>query len=126
VSSAYINVIFRSNALENSEKHCINSYICREGKNRNTLYFYSKHSGVMTWQAHVSGQAPSPPPTGSEESEDTQVELVLFELSFEQVELKAVLSSCCTCYFQHILASLKIKEHHQNIFILCVIILNQV
>jgi len=75
--------------------------ICREGKNRNTLYFYSKHSGVMTWQAHVSGHAPSPPPTGRDESEDTQVEWVLFEHSFEQVKLKAVLSFSCTCYFQH-------------------------
>jgi len=32
---------------------------------------YSKHSGVMTWQAHVSGHAPSPPPTGRDESGDT-------------------------------------------------------
>ncbi len=76
----------------------------------------------MTWQAHVSGHAPSPPPTGRDESEDTLVELVLFEHSFEQVELKAFLSFCCTCHFQHILASLKIKEQHQNLFILCVII----
>ncbi len=75
--------------------------ICRESKNRITLYFYSKHSGVMTWQAHVLGHASSPPPTGRDESEDTQVEVVLFEHSFEQVELKAVLSFCCTCYFQH-------------------------
>ena len=66
------------------------------------------------------------PPTGRDESEDTQVELVLLEHSFVQVELKAILSFDCTCYFQHILASLKIKEHHQNLFILCVIILNHV
>ncbi len=90
----------------------LRDHICRESKNKNTLYFYSKHSGVMTWQAHVLGHAPSPPPTGRDESEDTQVELVLLEHSFEQVELKAVLSFDCTCYFQHILASLKIKEHH--------------
>jgi len=25
----------------------------------------------MTWQAHVSGHAPSPPPTGRDKSEDT-------------------------------------------------------
>jgi hypothetical protein len=47
---------------------------------------------VMTWQAHDSGHAPSPPPTGRDESEDTQVELVLSEHSFKQVELKVILS----------------------------------
>jgi len=68
----------------------------------------------------------TPLPKGRDESEDTQVELVLSEHSCEQVELKAVLSFCCTCYFQHILASLKIKEHHQNPLILCVLTLKQV
>ncbi len=52
------------------------------------------------WQAHVSGHGPSPPPTG----EDTFVELVLLEHSFEHVELKARIAFCSTCYFQHILA----------------------
>ena len=33
---------------------------------------------VVMWQAHDSGHAPSPPPTGRDESEDTQVELVMF------------------------------------------------
>jgi hypothetical protein len=75
-------------------------YICREGKNRNTLYFYSKHSGVMTWQAHVSGHAPSPPPTGRDESEDTQVELVLFEHSFEQVKTQS-----CSLFLLYLLFS---------------------
>jgi len=56
----------------------------------------------MTWQAHDTGHAPSPPPTGRDESEDTQVELVLSEHSYEQVELIVFLSFCCTCYFQHI------------------------
>jgi hypothetical protein len=46
----------------------------------------------MTWQAHDTGHAPSPPPTGRDEGEDTQVELVLLEHSFEQVELTAILS----------------------------------
>ena len=41
----------------------------------------------MTWQAHVSGHAPSPPPTGGVESEETKVELVWLGYSFEQVEL---------------------------------------
>jgi len=57
---------------------------------RNTPCFSSKHS--KHWQAHDLGQAPSPPPTGRAESEDTQVELVLLEHSFEQVELTAILS----------------------------------
>ncbi len=47
----------------------------------------------MTRQAHDSVQAPSPPPTGRDESKDTQVELVLFEHSFEQVEFKAVFAA---------------------------------
>jgi len=46
---------------------------------------------VITWQAHDTGQAPSPPPTGRDEGEDTQVELVLLEHSFDQVELTAIL-----------------------------------
>ncbi len=65
----------------------------------------------MTWQTHDSGHAPSPPSTGRDESEDTQVELVLLEHSFEQEKLKVILSFCCTCYFQP-LALLKIEEHH--------------
>jgi len=56
----------------------------------------------MTWQAHDTGHAPSPPPTGRDESEDTQVKLVLSEHSYEQVELIVILCFCCTCYFQHI------------------------
>ncbi len=44
------------------------------------------------WQAHDSGQALSPPPTGMAESEDTQVELVLSEHCYEQVKLIAILS----------------------------------
>ncbi len=75
--------------------------ICSEGKNSDTLYFKSMHYRVMTWQTHDSGHAPSPPPTGRDESEDTQVELVLSEHSYEQVELIVILSFCCACYFQH-------------------------
>jgi len=56
----------------------------------------------MTWQAHDTGHAPSPLPTGRDEGEDTQVELVLSEHSYEQVELIVILSFCFTCYFQHI------------------------
>jgi len=77
---------------------CILLYICREGKNS---VFYSKQSRVMTWQAHATGHAPSPPPTGRDEGEDTQVELVLLKHSFEQVELTAIPLFDCTCYFQH-------------------------
>jgi hypothetical protein len=71
----------------------------------------------MMWQAHVSGHALSPPPTGRDESEDTQVELVLFEHSLEQVKLKS-----CSLFLLYMLFStfwlyLKIKEHHQNLFI---------
>ena len=55
----------------------------------------------MTWQAHVSGHAPSPPPTGGVESEETKVKLVWLGYSFEQVKLKAILSFCYSCYFQH-------------------------
>jgi len=46
----------------------------------------------MTWQAHDLGQAPSPPPTGRAESEDTQVELVLSDYCYQQVKLIAILS----------------------------------
>jgi len=48
----------------------------------------------MTWQTHYSGHTLSPPPTGRDVSEDTQVELVLAEYSYEQIELKAILSFC--------------------------------
>jgi len=55
----------------------------------------------MMWQTHnYSGHALSPPLIGRDESKDTQVELVLSEHSFEQVELKAILLFDCTCYFQ--------------------------
>jgi len=54
------------------------------------------------WQAHDTGHAPSHPPTGRNESEDTQVELVLPEHCYEQVELIDILSFDCTCYFKHI------------------------
>jgi hypothetical protein len=49
---------------------------------------------------HISGHAHSPPPTGRDVSEDTQVESVLAEHSYEQVELTAILSFCYSCYFQ--------------------------
>jgi len=55
----------------------------------------------MSWQTHYSGHALSPPLTGRNVSEDTQVELELSEHSYEQVELKAILSFCYSCYFQH-------------------------
>jgi len=47
---------------------------------------------MMTWQTHYLGHALPPPPSGRDVSEDTQVELVLSEHSYEQVELKAILS----------------------------------
>ncbi len=47
--------------------------------------FKSMHSRVMTWQTHYSGPALSPPPTGRDVSEDTQVELVLAEHNYEQI-----------------------------------------
>jgi hypothetical protein len=58
------------------------------------------HSRVMMWQTHYSGHALSPPPRGRDVSEDTQVELVLAEHSYEQVKLKAILSFCHSFYFQ--------------------------
>ncbi len=61
----------------------------------------SMHSRVMTWQTHYSGHTPLPPPKGRDVSGDTQVELVLSEHSCEQIELKAILSLCFSCYFQH-------------------------
>jgi len=64
--------------------------------------FKSMHSRVMTWHTHYSGHALTPPPTGRDVSKDTQVELVLAEYSYEQVELRAIL------------ALLKIKEHHSS------------
>jgi hypothetical protein len=68
----------------------------------------------MTWQAHDTGHVPSPPPTGRDEGEDTQMKLVWLEHSFEQVELTAILLFDCTCYFQHFWLLLKIKEHHSS------------
>jgi len=62
--------------------------------------FKSMHSRVMTWQTHYSGHSPPPPPTGRDVSEDTQVKSVLAEHSYEQVELKAILSFCYSCYFR--------------------------
>jgi len=73
--------------------------ICREGKNGNTLYF---QVFALTWQTHYSGHALSPPPTDRDVSENTQVELVLSEHSYEQIEFKPILSLCFSCYFQHI------------------------
>jgi hypothetical protein len=68
----------------------------------------------MTWQAHVTGHAPLPPPTGRDKGEDTQVELVLLEHSSEHYLPKAILPFDCNCYFQHLWLLLKIKEHHQS------------
>jgi len=56
---------------------------------------------MMTWQTHYSGHALSAPPTGRDVSENIQVKLVLAEHSYEQVELRAILSFCYSCYFQH-------------------------
>jgi len=74
----------------------------------------------MTWQAHDSGHALSPPPTGRDESEDTQVELVLSEHCYEQVELIAILS------FDYLLFStsfglIENKRTSSKLLILCVI-----
>jgi len=63
----------------------------------------------MTWQAHVSGHAPSPPPTGRVESEETKVKLVWLGYSFEQVKLKAILSFAILVIF-NILASIENKR----------------
>jgi len=52
--------------------------------------------------------------SGRDEGEDTQVELVLLEHSFEQVELTAIPLFDCTCYFQRLWLLLKIKEHHSS------------
>jgi hypothetical protein len=61
--------------------------------------FKSMQSRVMTWQTYYSGHALPPPPTGRDVSEDTQVESVLAEHSYEQVELRAILSFFYSCYF---------------------------
>jgi len=87
--------------------------------------FKSMHSRAMTWQTHYSGHALSPPPTGRDVSEDTQVKLVLAEHSYEQVELRAILSFCYSCYFQHS-GLYENKRTSFKLLILCVIILNQV
>jgi len=68
----------------------------------------------MMWQTHYSGHALSPPPTGRDGSEDTQVELILTEHSYEQLELKAILFLLFLLFF-NILASMKIKEQHQSV-----------
>jgi len=80
----------------------------------------------MTWQAHDSGHAPSPPPTGRAESEDTQVELVLSEHCYEQVELIAILSFWLYLLFSTYFASIENKRTSLKLLILCVAILNLV
>ncbi len=80
----------------------------------------------MTWQAHDSGHAPSPPPTGRDESEDTQVELVLSEHCYEQVELIAILSFDCTLLFSTYFGFIENKRTSSKLLILCVVILNLV
>jgi hypothetical protein len=70
------------------------------------------HSRVMTWQTHYSGHALSPPPTGRDVSEDTQIELVLPEHSYVEVELKVILSLFAISVIFNTLDLLKIKEHH--------------
>ena len=77
------------------------------------------------WQAHVSGHAPSTPPTGRDESEDTQVELVLLKHCFEQVELKVILSFAVLGIF-NIFGFIENKRTSSKLLILCVIILNLV
>ncbi len=79
------------------------------------------HSRLMTWQTHVSGHAPSPPPTGRDESEDTQVELVLSEHIYEQEELIVNLSFSYFCYFQHF-GFIETKRTSSKLHILFVII----
>jgi hypothetical protein len=64
----------------------------------------------------------SPPPTGRDLNEDTQLELVLAEHSYEEVELKAILSFCYSCYFQHF--GLYEKKTSLKNLILCVIALD--
>jgi len=54
------------------------------------------------WQPHYSGHVLLPPPKGRDVSEDTQVELVYSEHSCVQVESKAIIFLCYSCYFQHL------------------------
>jgi len=85
-----------------------------------------KHcSRVMTWQPHYSGHALPPPPKGRDVSEDTQVELVYFEHWGEQVEFKAILFLCHSCYFQPF-DFIKNKRTSSKLLFLCIVILNQV
>jgi hypothetical protein len=80
----------------------------------------------MTWQAHVTGHAPLPPPTGRDKGEDTQVELVLLEHSFEHHLLAAILSFLTVLVIFNILASIENKRTSSKLLIICVIILNRV
>jgi len=79
----------------------------------------------MMWQTNYSGHALSPPLTGRDVSEDTKVEFVLADHSYDQVELKAILSFCYSCYFQHS-GFIENKRTSLKLIILCVIILNLV
>ncbi len=87
--------------------------------------FRSMHSRLMTWQIHYLGHALPPLPKGRYVNKDTQVELVLSEHSYEQVELKAVLSFDISCYFQHS-GLYEDKITLSKPLILCAIILKQV
>jgi len=77
----------------------------------------------MTWQPHDSGHALPPPPRGRDVSEDTQVELVYTEHSCGQVESKAILFLCFSCYFQPF-DFIENKRASSMLQILCVVILN--
>jgi len=74
----------------------------------------------MKWQAHDTGHAPSPPPAGRDESEDTQVELVLSEHCDEQVELIAISLLTALVIF-NIFGFIENKRTSSKLLILCVI-----
>jgi len=74
----------------------------------------------MIWQPHYSGNALPLPLKGRDVSEDTQVELVYLEHSYEQVELRAILSFSYSCYFQHF-GLIKNIRTSSKLLILCVV-----
>jgi len=81
---------------------------------------------VTTWQPHHSGHALPPPPKGRDVSEDTQVEIVYSEHSYEQVELRAILSLLAFLVIFNIFGPIENKIISSKLLILCVVIVKPV
>ncbi len=107
-----------------TQKNFTLQLICREGKNKDTLWLLSMYSRVMTWQPHCLSDALSLLPKGRYESEHTQVELVWNEHAVNRQNSKLF-------SFQVILVIfisydfIENKRTSSKLLILCVVIFNK-